>query len=353
MINILNLFTIPENVAWWILWSAVLGVIVFIYWFLSFNDKKVVHIVKKKKLNIWLLFREYHFYVLFVILTLITGLVFIESINYSIALIVAMLLWVYLYLFTGKSEVYNWWDDVEVGDIKIVNEKDADEVWGIEGKQKEKEDEWDKAENAGTLKESMVKNLVIGLFWLVAITILSIAIVHFNLTTEAEYLMKEGSSYVSTKSTFATYAIVWPLVYSILFWVSFTDRQWLVIMDRFMYALIFVGLWAFIYTYPLWLEDMTILLFFFSFFLIFMAWLERIGIMPPIGYQDIPLMFAFWLLFQYWALVFIVTMLCVDILEGIYRRARYGKQKLIKIWMYRYAFFVLILTYIWMLLFNL
>lgn len=389
MINILNLFTIPENVALWIIWSAILGLIVFIYWFFTFNKKEVVHIEKKRKLNVWLLFREYHFYVLFVLLALITWFVFIETLNYSIAIILAMALWVFLYLFTWKSQVYNWWDNVEIWDIEIISEKEADErrekakkeederreyertrektndeilfekafvdrdeKWVVLQWFDKQQDEWEQAENAGTLKENMIKNLTIWIIGLVIITLLSFWIVHYNILMEAAQSAKDGANYVSTQTTYATYAIIGPLVYSILFWISFTDRRWLVIMDRFMYALIAVWLGVFIYTYPLGVEDLAVLLFFFSIFLIFMAGLERIGIMPPIGYQDIPLMFAFGLLFQFWALFFVVSMLFIDSIEGAVKRVMYGKQKLVKIWMYRYAFLVLIFTYASMFFFN-
>lgn len=339
MIDFINNYILFWN-SWYILLSLWVSLIIFVYAFFLFKGKKIIHTEREVKLTPWIILKEYHFYVLFVLLGFIS-LFFVETMLYGIILACSVLLWVYMYLFTGSSKSYSWWDYIEIGDIEVVPEEsvkksekkkevvEMDSVSGLSWQEK-----WEKAVEWGTEKESMPKNMVIGIIWLLVTTGLSLSI-YFNALQSWQFVQ-----------TYSAYAFLGPLIYTIMFWLAYTDRLWLVIMDRFLYLLIGIWLLSIAITFPIGVEDTIVVIFFFAVLLILLSLFEWFGLMPPIGYMDIPVMFALWLVFSHFAIMFIMIMLVGNILVWFAQRIIKWKEGLRKIWMYRYAYIWYILMLI-------
>ena len=292
------------------LWVSIfLWVMFFLYGLLLFWNKKPVEVFRSvKKLTIGIVVKEYFLYVLFILISLIVAF-FIESLPYLLLYLSALFLGLYLFLFqkdAGEDEEEE--ELIEIGDVKL--------------------------EKASLSKANKV--------------FMGIGAVGFVIFSLLVYKLIGFIGGTSDKVITTLFCLAGPVVYPIVFWISYTDRFYQLIFERFLYLLIGLGVIFFILFYPALIENSIASIFFISIFLIFLGIISRIRVTPGIGYMDIPVFFSMAIIFNYYAILFFFLILVINFIEGLGLFFKYGRagSKDITIGMYGYAFIAYIALYV-------
>jgi len=280
---------LQQNIIYYTL-SIFISLWIFIYNIYLLNNFIFIEEVIKVKNNIKTYIREYFFYIFFILIWFCI-IAFIENIYVILFYISLLLISLFTYLF-------QW-------------EKNTDILLEIERIK---------------LKKVYKKNN--HLFWFLLMCI-SFLLWYF--------LIKNWN------------VITWytsPIIYSILYWISFTDKKQYIILERYLVLLLL--LWIIINTlFISMLKENIIILFIMSFIILLILWtIDRFRKSTTFWYMDFPIAFSLAFILYSDILYFLWFLFFLTWIQWIVN----FKQKDYKVWLFWYSNIVFIITLVFLLI---